>query len=134
MDALNRLDKQIEREISRNKYKKGLVGEMGDGAPAMVRSWPSSEHGASVGGTGDVNPISLMKQMTKDRAKGGFGRGGPQESGAVKDLFDLTEVMVDSQSHVPMTGMRNLIRAGSKITANQLGIGGGVAGAASLWD
>ena len=133
MDALNRLDNAIERAIGRNQYKKGLA-EKWASARQQWQVLSMLKHGASTSGTGDINPTSLMKQLRKDRSNGGFGRYGPLEEGAARDLFDLTEVMVDAESHVPMTGMRQLIRMGSRIGANQLGIGGGALGAASLWD
>jgi hypothetical protein len=131
-DALNRLDSTIEEEIKRNKYKSGL-SEKWAAARQQWQIKSMAEHGASASSSGDINAVSLMRQLRKDRAMGGFGRGGPAQPGAARELFDLVEVAADAETGVPMTGARMLInKAKSTAAAGALG-GLGLGAGHSIW-
>jgi hypothetical protein len=133
-DALNRLDSTIEAEIKKNKYKIGL-SEKWASARQQWQVKSMVEHGASASASGDINPVSLMRQLRKDRSSGGFGRGGPADKqGAASELFDLTEVAADAETGVPMTGARLLIRQGKRAALGGAVGAAGFGGVSSLWD
>lgn len=132
--ALGKLDDLIAKEINKNKYKVGLA-EKWASARQQWQILKMLESPGSTSGSGDVNPISLMSKLRRDRSKGGFGPGGPADTeSAASELFDLAEVNADSLSGVPMTGMRLMLRQGARLGTGAAGIGLGTAGASSLWD
>jgi hypothetical protein len=129
-EALGKLDGLIEKEINRNQYKKGLAEKWA----TARQQWQILKMIEATGATnpqGEINPATLLRKMTAERSSGGFGKGGPVDTNTpVGELFDTAYINADSQSGVPMTGMRMLLRQGARGGIGALGIGG----AASLWD
>jgi hypothetical protein len=132
--ALNKLDDLVEKEINKNKYKRGLAEKWS----TARQQWQILKMIEATGATnpqGEINPATLLRKMTQERSSGGFGKGGPSDADTpLGELFDTAYINADSQSGVPMTGMRMLMRQGVRGAVGIGATGLGVSGAASLWD
>ena len=123
MEAINKLDGVLDREIKRNKYKTGLA-EKWAGARQQWQILSMVKHGASADNHGGINAVSLWRQLRKDRSSGGFSRAGPEQPGAARELFDLVRVAADAESGVPKTGALNLLlKQGTRLGVSGLGLG-----------
>ena len=83
-------------------------------------------------GTGEINPLSLFNRMNKAPARGGWRGDRPAEGSPARKLYDSLEIGVASQSQVPMTGARALIRDAMQSNVSK-GLATGATGL-GIWD
>ena len=131
-DALLKLHQQLSDVMGRAAERQGndAFVEEWKRANSQYRVMKMLEASGSVSGTRDINPKSLLGKMKQNPVSGGFGSAGPDRATPEGKLWDLVSLMDKDQTHVPATGVRQLlVRKGARAAAT---VGGGAAGVYGL--
>jgi hypothetical protein len=126
-DALSRMDDAIEK-VTKKRGNAATV-EKWQRARSQWQLLTMAKQPGVISATGDVNPVSMLRKMVKDKANGGFGRDGPARGTKARVLWDIVRVAAGDETHVPMTGYRGLIANQMKGTVGKGLLFGGAASA-----
>jgi hypothetical protein len=131
-EQLLKLHQQLSEVMGRAAERQGndAFTQEWKRANAQYRIMKMLEASGSISGTRDINPKSLLGKMKQNPTSGGFGSAGPDRATPEGQLWRLVSMMDKDQTHVPATGVRNmLVRKAGRTAAT---IGAGAAGAYGL--
>jgi hypothetical protein len=127
LNAIQRLDDLI-RNVTKKRGQEGTLAKW-EKARSQWQLLSMAKRPGVISKTGDVNPVSMLNQMMKEKSSGGFGRDGPARGTKARVLWDIVRVAAGDETHVPMTGYRGLIANQMKGTLGKGLLGGAAAGA-----
>lgn len=132
LNAVEKLDKVIERRLKQLKVKDDVMGAWGE-ARNKWRVYKAAKNAISP--QGEVNILTLRRALQRDASKGGFGHNRPTDPASGR-LWDAVHVMAADQTGVPMTGARMLTagRMAAKVGVGAAATSAGLGGAYSLWE